>query len=87
MAGLGKYHLLRTFTKVKGISPHKYLETIRIEKSKKLLEKGVPIVDIALYIGFTDQSHFTNLFKALIGLTPRPYQKNITEPVVGEEKE
>lgn len=78
-AGFSKYYLLRTFTKVKGISPHKYLETIRIEKSKKMLEEGLPIIDIALRTGFTDQSHFTNLFKSLIGLTPKSYQKVIKE--------
>lgn len=74
LAGLSKYYLLRIFTKEKGISPHKYLETIRIEKSKKMLEEGIPIIDIALQTGFTDQSHFSNLFKSLIGLTPKAYQ-------------
>jgi len=33
----------------------------------------------ALKTGFTDQSHFTNLFKSLIGLTPKSYQKVIKE--------
>lgn len=55
------------------------LETVRIEKSKKMLEEGMPIIDIALKTGFTDQSHFTNLFKSLIGLTPKSYQKVIKE--------
>lgn len=72
---------------MKGISPHKYLETIRIEKSKKMLEEGTPIIDVALRIGFADQSHYTNLFKALIGLTPRSYQKMIKEVGSLEEKQ
>lgn len=75
LAGLSKYYLLRTFTKFKGISPHKYLETVRVEKSKKMLDEGIPIVEVALRIGLTDQSHFTNLFKAFIGVTPKAYQK------------
>lgn len=86
IAGFSKYYLLRTFTKVKGISPHKYLETVRIENSKKMLEEGLPIIDIALRTGFTDQSHFTNLFKSLIGLTPKSYQKVIKEAEDLEEK-
>lgn len=73
LAGLNKYHFLRTFTRQKGITPYCYLETIRVGKAKKLLEQGIPPIDAALMTGFTDQSHFTNFFKKLIGLTPSQY--------------
>lgn len=73
LTGLSKYYLLRTFTKQKGISPYSYLETIRIDKAKKLLEQGVLPIDVALQTGFTDQSHFSNFFKKFIGLTPKQY--------------
>ncbi len=73
LTGLSKYYLLRSFTKQRGISPYRYLETIRIERAKKLLEKGVLPIEAALQTGFTDQSHFSNFFKKFIGLTPRQY--------------
>ena len=73
LTGLSKYYLLRSFTKQKGISPYRYLETIRIDRAKKLLEKGVLPIEAALQTGFTDQSHFTNFFKKFIGLTPKQY--------------
>lgn len=73
LTGLSKYYLLRSFTKQKGISPYRYLETIRIDQAKKLLEQGVAPLDAALQTGFTDQSHFSNFFKKLIGLTPKQY--------------
>jgi AraC-like DNA-binding protein/mannose-6-phosphate isomerase-like protein (cupin superfamily) len=73
LTGLSKYYLLRSFTKQKGISPYRYLETIRIDRAKKLLEKGVLPIEVALQTGFTDQSHFTNFFKKFIGLTPKQY--------------
>lgn len=73
LTGLSKYYLLRSFTKEKGISPYCYLETIRIDKAKKLLEQGVLPIDVALLSGFTDQSHFSNFFKKFIGLTPKQY--------------
>lgn len=79
VSSVSKYHLIRSFTKVKGISPHKYLETVRIEKSKQLLEWGCPLAQVALKVGFTDQSHFTNLFKSLIGVTPKVYQNIMKE--------
>ncbi|WP_326907148.1 AraC family transcriptional regulator [Sedimentibacter sp. MB31-C6] len=73
LTGLSKYYLLRSFTKQKGISPYSYLETIRINKAKKLLEQGELPIDVALKTGFTDQSHFSNFFKKFIGLTPKQY--------------
>ncbi len=73
LTGLSKYYLLRSFTKQKGISPYSYLETIRIDKAKKMLEQGVLPIDVAILTGFTDQSHFSNFFKKFIGLTPKQY--------------
>ncbi|MNW32548.1 HTH-type transcriptional activator RhaS [compost metagenome] len=73
LAGWSKYYLLRSFTKQKGISPYSYLETIRIDKAKKMLGQGVLPIDVALQTGFTDQSHFSNFFKKFIGLTPKQY--------------
>ncbi|NRT36100.1 AraC-like DNA-binding protein [Clostridium beijerinckii] len=73
LTGLSKYYLLHSFTKQKGISPYNYLKTIRIGKAKKMLEQGIAPIDVAFKTGFTDQSHFTNFFKKLIGLTPKQY--------------
>ncbi len=73
-AGLSKSTLLRAFTKSKGITPYRYLETIRINKAKELLEKGVLPSEAAVRTGFSDQSHFTNYFKSFIGLAPGVYR-------------
>ncbi|EHI97393.1 transcriptional regulator, AraC family [Clostridium sp. DL-VIII] len=75
LTGISKYHLLRSFTRQMGISPYSYLEAIRINEAKKLLEQGVFPLEVALKTGFTDQSHFTNFFKKFIGLTPKQYMK------------
>ncbi len=75
MAGLSKYHFLRSFTRQKGISPYSYLEAVRIGNAKVYLEKGMPPMEVAYRTGFSDQSHFTNFFKKLIGLTPRQYMR------------
>lgn len=72
---LSKYHLLRSFTRQKGISPYSYLETIRINNAKKFLELGTAPGEVAFRCGFSDQSHFTNFFKKLIGLTPKQYMR------------
>lgn len=75
-SNLSKSTLLRAFTKEKGVTPYRYLQTIRINKAKELLEKGVSPVDTAIQTGFADQSHFSNFFNMFIGLSPAAY-KNI----------
>ena len=62
---LSKSTLLRAFTKSKGVTPYRYLQTIRIGKAKELLEQGVPAVDAAIRTGFSDQSHFSNFLICL----------------------
>lgn len=74
-SGFGKSTLLREFTKQKGVTPYRYLQSIRIGKAKALLEKGISPVDAALQTGFSDQSHFTRFFQMYIGLTPAAYRK------------
>ncbi|RXZ83117.1 AraC family transcriptional regulator [Paenibacillaceae bacterium] len=81
LAGLSKYHFLRSFTRQRGISPYNYLETIRIANAKKLLEQGVAPAHTAYLTGFSDQSHFTNFFKRFIGLTPGQYMRMIMNEV------
>lgn len=79
MIGAGKSYLLRSFTKETGVSPYRYLQTIRIERAKALLEQGIGPIDVAGMTGFSDQSHFTNYFKEFIGLTPKQYQRIFTD--------
>ena len=58
-----------------GSSFKEYLNSIRIEESKKLLAAtDRSILDIALSIGFEDQSYFTKVFKKYTGLTPKQYR-------------
>lgn len=79
LASRNKYSLLRAFTRVKGITPYRYLEAVRVNEAKKLLEQGVEPVEAAILSGFSDQSHFTNFFKGFIGLTPGQYREIFTE--------
>lgn len=72
--GLSKSTLLRAFTKEKGITPYRYLETVRVNAAKKLLREGVSPVDAAVETGFADQSHFTNYFSSVTGLAPGVYR-------------
>lgn len=85
MTQFSKSYLLRSFTKQIGISPYRYLQTIRLDKAKKYLEEGILPIDVAYMTGFTDQSHFTHFFKEFIGLTPKQYQKIFMTPSLETE--
>lgn len=75
LTSYGKSYLLRSFTKQVGVSPYRYLQNVRLNHAKKMLEQGILPIDAALLSGFSDQSHFTNFFKEFIGLTPKQYQR------------
>ncbi|MEY8392665.1 AraC family transcriptional regulator [Lachnospiraceae bacterium] len=78
-SGLSKSTLLRAFTKSKGLTPYRYLQNVRINKAKELLEQGVSPVDAAIQTGFSDQSHFSSFFHMFIGLSPAAYRRIFKE--------
>ncbi|SBS39824.1 HTH-type transcriptional activator Btr [Marinomonas spartinae] len=78
IAGLSKYHLIRQFGSVFGITPHQYLIQFRIQKAKQRLNQGDIPAQVALSCGFCDQSHMNTYFKKALGVTPALYQKQIS---------
>ena len=72
---LSQSTLLRSFTKYKGVTPYRYLQTIRINKAKKLLEQGLSPLEVGLQTGFSDQSHFSHFFNMFTGLSPAVYKR------------
>lgn len=75
VAGLSAYHFLRVFRRETGLTPHAYLLQVRIDRARLMLAGGATIVDTALAWGFSDQSHLTRRFKAVLGVTPGQYQR------------
>lgn len=63
------------FKKSCGSSFKEYLNLVRIEESKRLLSNtDYSIIDIAIAVGFEDQSYFCKVFKKYTGLTPTGYR-------------
>ena len=66
------------FKKETKLSFSSYLNKVRIEKSKLLLKNyDESILNIALEVGFEDQSYFTKVFKSLTKMTPKEYQQKL----------
>jgi AraC-like DNA-binding protein len=71
VAGLSPGHFNRAFKQSTGSSPHQYVTQKRVAKATELLEKTCrALADIALEVGFADQSHFSRTYVAVTGETP-----------------
>lgn len=73
-AGISKFHLVRSFKARVGLSPIQYLNEVRIEYAKSLLERHVPVSEVALRSGFQTFSAFNKAFKKKSGLPPAKYR-------------
>lgn len=70
-----KWQVTRDFRSLYGTTPYRYITVKRLQKAKKLLELGLPLVQVAIDSGFADQSHFTRQFKQCFGTTPKAWTK------------
>lgn len=75
VAGLSRYRLAHVFREATGVPPHTYLLALRISRARTLLRRGMKSMQVALAVGFTDQSHFTRHFQRAVGLTPARYAR------------
>lgn len=66
--------LSRLFHTYLRISPHGYLEDLRLAEAKRLLADGADVTGAAMECGFTDSSHFILLFRRRFGITPGKYR-------------
>lgn len=73
--GVREESVIRIFRKDTGFSPRAFLNNARVEKAKSLLRAGQSIVDTAMQLGFSDQSHFHKTFVNFVAATPGQYQE------------
>lgn len=85
-AGLTERSFLRRFKKATGQSPIEYVQTLRIEEAKQLLETTDMAFDaIAAEVGYSEPSAFRHLFRRLVGVTPSAYRRRSIRPVSSRE--
>lgn len=73
--GIHHVNLSKLFKKETGKTFTDYLNFIRIEASKELLRKNLPIADIALLVGYNDQSYFSKIFRKIQGTSPKEWTR------------
>jgi AraC family transcriptional regulator len=72
VAHMSPYHFSRLFKRSTGLSPHQYVVRKRVERAKDLLKNTeLSLHEVALSVGFADQSHLSRYTKRLLGASPK----------------
>src|SRR3569832_813992 len=79
LAGVSVWRFATDFREQEGMSPHRYICRLRVERAQALIRGGMPPATAASEAGFYDQSHLSRHFKYLCGMTPGQYQSNARE--------
>jgi transcriptional regulator GlxA family with amidase domain len=78
-SGLTERTFIRRFRTATGYTPMEYVQTLRIEEAKHLLETtGTTIEMIAVEVGYEDPNFFRRLFKRRVGITPARYRQRFS---------
>jgi len=73
--GIDRFRLTRAFKAAFGIAPHAYLIQLRLARARRLLALGQTPAEVAVALGFADQSHLGRWFRRAYRLTPADYRK------------
>ena len=74
--GVHPVHLARAFRRYFHVSPGEYLSRCRISRARELLQTTtLPLTEIAIETGFSEQSHLTHAFRRETAMTPAAYRR------------
>lgn len=74
-AGMSGHYFSELFKQSVHLSPHQYVLRRRIDRARKLLnDPAITVFEAAVRTGFADQSHFTKIFRRVVGVTPSGYR-------------
>ena len=74
VANLSPSHFARAFKDSQGVAPHRYILECRVKRTQELLATELSLSEIAVEVGFSDQSHLTRWFREVVGVTPGSYR-------------
>ena len=74
VANLSPSHFARAFKESQGVAPHRYILECRVKRTQELLATELSLSEIAVEVGFADQSHLTRWFREFVGVTPGNYR-------------
>ncbi|WP_213412163.1 helix-turn-helix transcriptional regulator [Xylanibacillus composti] len=71
---ISKYHYSRLFQKHMGVGFKEYIMRQRIKRAKVLLNGGESVTNTCYMVGYNDLTHFSKVFKRMVGLPPSKYR-------------
>lgn len=75
LAGLSIPHFCRAFRESVGVAPYRFVVNSRIARAKEFLRHSeMSVTEISLSCGFSSSSHFANLFRREVGMTPAAFR-------------
>lgn len=74
-AFMSRFHYLRMFRRMYGLTPRAYLRDLRIRKAKDLIRTGLSVTQVCFDTGYDSVSTFSAAFKKCTGHTPREYRR------------
>jgi len=78
VVNLSPYHFSRQFKSQFGVAPYAFVTNRRVAKAQEMLRNtSVPLKNVALDCGYSDQSHFCRAFRKTLGVTPAQYRRSI----------
>jgi AraC family transcriptional regulator len=78
LVDLSEGHLSRSFRLTTGRTPVQFVNERRVHRALELLARDpAPIPVVALRVGFTSPSHFARIFRAITGVAPSQYRKEL----------
>ena len=76
VVGMSQYYFSKLFKMSTGTTPHQYVMRQRVERAQEQLrESRTALAEVATLVGFETQSHFTSVFRRLVGATPKHYRE------------
>jgi AraC-like DNA-binding protein len=79
ITGMSRFHLSRIFRDATGLPPYQYFEQVRIARAKVMLRQGYSLSEVAMGLGFSDQSHFHRQFRDVGATTPGRYARAVRD--------
>ena len=74
-ACMSRFHYIRTFQQIYGLSPRKFLKDIRIRNAMLFLKDGVPVNMVCARVGYDSLPTFCSAFRKGTGFSPKAFQK------------